>query len=281
MKTWVALKYMIISTFSFTLMSATIKYLEDFNAFELVFFRCLGSLVLCIIYLWIKGIPILGNRRKLMIGRGIVGVISMVLFFAALKLMPLGTTISLRYLAPIFTAIFSIFLLKEKLIPIQWLFFFLSFAGVILLKGIDLRVSTVGLIMVLGAAMFSGLVYIFLRAIGPADHPVVIVNYFMVIATVVGAIGSINNWQQPEGYQWPLLFSLGIFGYLGQLYMTKAFQIEEANKVAPMKYLEAVFAIFVGWIWFGEGHSWLAIIGMLMVIGGMLMNIMVKKTSAA
>jgi len=211
-----------------------------------------------------------------MVGRGIVGVISMLLFFAALKLMPFGTTVSLRYLAPIFAAIFSIFLLKEKIKPIQFLFFAVSFAGVLLLKGFDMRVSVSGLILIMGAAVFSGLVYIFLRAIGKDDHPVVVVNYFMLIAASVGAIGSIFVWVNPSGIQWALLLSLGFFGYLGQLYMTKAFQIAETNKVAPMKYLEAVFAILAGWLWFAEGYSWLGILGMFLVIVGMLLNMLWK-----
>ena len=268
---------MILSTFSFTLMSSLIKLLADFHSFELVFFRCLGSLIICLVFLKVKKIPILGNQRKLMIVRGVVGVISMLMFFAALRIMPLGTTVSLRYLAPIFTGIFSIFLLKEVLKPIQWLYFIISFIGVAMLKGFDLRVSVIGLVLILGAAMFSGLVYILLRAIGDKDHPVVVVNYFMMIATLVGGLGAISVWKHPSGVEWILLLSLGFFGYIGQLYMTKAFQIEKATKVAPMKYMEAIFALLAGWLWFGEGYSLLAIIGMFLVVAGMLLNMITKS----
>ncbi len=239
-------------------------------------FRAVGSLVICLAYLRIFKISMIGNQHKLMIGRGFAGVISMSLFFAALKVMPFGTTISLRYLAPIFAAILSVFILREKLKPIQWFFFAVSFFGVLLIKGIALRISSIGLVLVMGAAFFSGIVYIFLRAISKGDHPVVVVNYFMIIAASVGAVGSLFVWVTPSGIQWFLLLSLGFFGYLGQLYMTKAFQIAEANKVAPMKYLEAVFAILVGWIWFAEGYSWLGLVGMFLVIAGMLLNIIWK-----
>lgn len=276
METWKALKFMVISTLAFTFMNSIIKYLEGIHPFELVFFRSIGSLAICIAFLRIYKIPMIGNQHKLMVGRGIAGVASMALFFAALKVMPFGTTISLRYLAPIFAAILSIFILHEKLKPIQWLFFVVSFLGVILIKGFDLRISTLGLILVMGAALLSGVVYIFLRAIGKGDHPIVVVNYFMIIAALVGACGSIFVWKTPTGGQLILLISLGFFGYLGQIYMTKAFQIAEANKVAPMKYLEAVFAILVGWIWFAEGYSWLGILGMFLVIAGMLLNIIWK-----
>lgn len=276
MDTWKALKFMILSTLAFTLMNSVIKYLDDLHPFELVFFRSIGTVFICIAYLKLYKIPWKGNQHKLMIGRGLAGVTSMALFFASLKVMPFGTTISLRYLAPIFAAILSVFILGERLKNIQWFFFILSFLGVVLIKGIDLRVSSIGLVLVMGAALFSGVVYIFLRAIGPGDHPVVVVNYFMVIATSLGAIGSVFVWTTPKGGQWFFLLSLGFFGYLGQLYMTKAFQIAEASKVAPMKYLEAVFAIIVGWIWFAEGYSWLGLFGMFLVIAGMLLNMIWK-----
>jgi drug/metabolite transporter (DMT)-like permease len=276
METWKALKFMVISTLAFTFMNSVIKYLDDIHPFELVFFRSIGSVFICIAYLKLYHIPLIGNQHKLMIGRGLAGVTSMALFFASLKVMPFGTTISLRYLAPIFAAILSVFILKEKLKNIQWLFFALSFLGVILIKGVDFRISTIGLILVMGAALFSGVVYIFLRAIGPGDHPVVVVNYFMVIAVLIGGVGSVFVWSTPSVWQWPFLLSLGFFGYLGQLYMTKAFQIAEASKVAPMKYLEAVFAILVGWIWFAEGYSWLGLLGMFLVIAGMLLNLIWK-----
>ena len=280
MNTWKALKFMVIATLSFTAMNALIKSLSDFHAFELVFFRCVGSLIICQVYLRSKGIKILGNQKKLMVLRGIAGVISMALFFASLKLMPFGTTISLRYLAPIFAAILSIFLLKERLRTIQWAFFAISFLGVLLLKGFDLRISMLGLGLVLGSALFTGLVYILLRAIGPGDHPVVVVNYFMVVAGVTGLLGAIPFWHMPEGSEWLTLLSLGVFGYFGQLFMTKAFQVEETNRVAPMKYLEAVFAICAGWIWFGEAYTWLGLLGMFLVIAGMLLNMFTKQVKS-
>ncbi len=274
---WRALVFMIVSTLSFTVMNSLIKSLEGIHTFQIVFFRCFGSLIICVSYLKFHKIPMLGNQKKLMIGRGIVGVTSMFLFFTALKFIPFGTTVSLRYLAPIFAAILSVFLLKEKIKSIQWLFFLVSFAGVALIKGIDVRVSTFGLVILLSSALLSGCVYVFLRAIGSRDHPVVVVNYFMAVSTLLSAAGAIFYWQRPDSFEWLILISLGIFGYIGQVYMTKAFQVAEANKVAPMKYFEAIFSIFAGWIFFSEGYSVMGLLGIVLVLGGMLLNMLVKS----
>ena len=269
---------MLISTLAFTVMNSIVTHLTDVSPFQIVFFRCIGTLVICFSILKIKGIYLWGNQRALMIGRGIVGLSSMILFFFALKLMPFGATVSFRYLAPIFAGIFAMFLLKEKILPKQWLFFLMSFGGVILIKGFDPRVSTLGLILVLASALLSGMVYIFLRAIGSRDHPVVIVFYFMLLGAVVSGILCFWNWRTPQGIEWPLLITLGYLGYLGQLYMTKAFQVEEANKVAPLKYMEAIFSIISGWLFFSEAYTLIGIMGIILVLLGMFLNLRVKNS---
>ena len=132
-----AILFMIVSTASFSIMNAFIKYLDHIPSFQLIFFRSLGSCVLATTYLVSNKIPVLGNQRKLLLVRAIIGLISMGLFFFSFKYLPIGTAVSLRYIAPIFAAIFAVFLLKEKLKPIQLLFFLIAFAGVIVIKGFD------------------------------------------------------------------------------------------------------------------------------------------------
>jgi drug/metabolite transporter (DMT)-like permease len=200
----------------------------------------------------------------------------MVLFFMALHYMPLGSAVALRYIAPIFAAIFAILLLREDVKPIQWLFFMISFLGVMVLKGLDQSVPFIGLVLVLVSAVFSGLVYIIIRRIGNREHPVVIVNYFMCIAAIIGGVGAMFEWNTPVGIDWLLLLSLGVFGYFGQLFMTKAFQIGETNAIAPLKYLEVFFAVIVGVVFLGEAYSIWSFVGMGMIIGGLLLNIVFK-----
>jgi len=128
-------------------------------------------------------------------------------------------------------------------------------AGVIILKGFDSNVSNMGMVLVITASVFTGLVYIFIRKIGKGDHPVVVVNYFMFLATLVGGVISIFIWVQPKGWDWMLLASLGVFGYYGQVYMTKAFQMAATNRVAPIKYTEVIFTISIGVFWFEDTYS--------------------------
>lgn len=271
-----AIKFMLISTLAFACMNALVKELVHFSAFQIVFFRSAGSLIFTLGYLLKNKISIFGNQKKLLVLRGLVGATSMILFFMATKYLPIGTAVSLRYMAPIFAGIFAIYFLKEKIKPLQWLFFTMAFIGVLILKGFDTDLNAIGLLLVFVSALFSGLVYILISKIGKHDHPVVVVNYFMIIATILGALLSINNWTNPKGMEWLLLSGLGVFGYLGQVYMTKAFQIASTNQVAPLKYLEVVFTLLLGVLLFSEVYTLFSLLGIFLIIAGLILNALYK-----
>lgn len=272
-----AVYYMVLSTLAFTGMNILIKYLTIYSAYQLVLFRSLGTLVFTFGILFYKRIPILGNNRPLLVFRGIVGVTSMLLFFMAIKYMSIGAASALRYVSPIFAGIFAVILLKESMRPIQWLFFIFAFAGVLVLKGFDDDASTIGLLLGLASSVFSGLVYILIRKIGNTEHPIVIINYFMCVSAVVGGGFSIFYWTTPHGIDILLLLGLGVFGYVGQLFMTKAFQLGEASIIAPLKYVEVVFSIVAGVGLLGETYTFYSFVGMLMIIGGVVINILYKQ----
>tara|TARA_R110000822_G_scaffold145876_1_gene284798 strand:+ start:7519 stop:8388 length:870 start_codon:yes stop_codon:yes gene_type:complete len=272
-----ALLFMTISTFSFALMNVSVKYLDRIPTFQIVFFRCFGSLVLATTYILVKGIPIFGIKRRLMLLRAVLGLTAMSLFFFSLKYLNVGTAVSLRYIAPIFAAVFAVFLLREKLKNIQWLFFLTAFAGVLVLKGFDGNINTIGLTLILTASVFSGMVYVVIRKIGVSDHPAVVVNYFMFVGTVIGGLLAITVWVRPIGYEWMFLLLLGVFGFMGQIYMTKAFQIAKTNLVAPLKYIEVIFTISIGVLWFNESYTIYSFIGLFMIISALVLNTLVKK----
>lgn len=271
-----AIQFMIISAIAFAFLNAIVKYLGNFNAYQIVFFRSIGTLVFTIPFLLRNKISIYGNKKTLLIFRGIFGVTSMTLFFMSLQYLSMGSAVSLRYISPIFAAVFAVFLLKERIRYIQWLFFLIAFCGVLVLKGFDTQIGTTGLIIALASAFFSGLVFIVIRKIGNRDHPVVVVNYFMMIAVLVGGILCIPYWKTPIGWEWALLLSLGIFGYVGQLYMTKALQLAETNKAAPLKYIEVIFTMLIGLSWFHESYTMWSVLGILLIVIGLTLNTYTK-----
>ena len=124
-----SIRFMILSTLSFALMNALVKYLISYHTFQLVFFRSLGSLILTFSILKSKKIPLLGNKKTLLLVRGLVGVSAMILFFLGIQYIGVASSVTLRYTSPIFATILAVIFFKEKIkIP----FFFLPFLEFIL-----------------------------------------------------------------------------------------------------------------------------------------------------
>lgn len=274
---WKAAHYMILSAFFFAVMDVFLKYVHNLPPFQLVFFRAIGSAMISLPYLIYNDIPLLGNQRKLLVIRSFIGLASMTLFFTSVRHLPIGSAVSLRYLAPIFATGLAVFFLGEKVYGRQWIFFIISFIGVLILKGFDPRISILGLSLILSAAFFTGWVFILIRKIGERDHPMVIVNYFMVITSIIGGVVSIFHWVSPQSDEWPFLIGMGITGFFGQLFMTKGMQIEETNKVVPYKYLEVVFVMIIAYIWFGEGYGWMALVGIGVILSGLILNVLIGR----
>lgn len=269
---------MLLSTTAFAFMNALIKYLIHFPTFELVFFRSLGTLVLTFFLLRSQAVSFRPNKPVLLVVRGLVGVTSMSLFFLGAHYIPIGSAVTIRYIAPLFGGILAVILLKERIFPLQWLFYLLAFAGVVLIKGFDTSISLFGVSAVLLAAFFSALVYIIISKIGHQDHPLLVVFFFMGIATLTGLAGSIQNFILPNAVELSLLLLLGFFGFFGQYYMTKAFQNGEASKVAPIKYVEVVFTLSFGVYWFNEVYTLVNIAGIALVILSLTASVLHKAS---
>ena len=156
---------MILSTLSFALMNALVKYLISYHTFQLVFFRSLGSLIITFSILKSKNIPLLGNQKTLLLIRGLVGVSAMILFFLGIKYIGVASSVTLRYTSPIFAAILAVIFFKEKIKIPQWTFFILAFFGVYLIKSFQPLSSSIGVLMVLGAAFLSAIVYLIISKI--------------------------------------------------------------------------------------------------------------------
>lgn len=255
------------------MMNTIVKELSDLSVFQVVFFRSVVTVFLCLFFLKRAGVSVKGNNQKWLIISALGGVVSMLLFFYTVQNIPFGASTVLKYFAPVFAALMAVFFLKEKIKPVQWFFYFLSFSGLVLMKGFDLRIDNFNLFIGLCGALVTGMTWIVIKKIGKTEHPLTVVNYMMVCGTLVAGFFCFFSWKTPTWIEFGLLLIAGVSGFIGQLYITKAFQIDLASNVAPLKYLEIFFALLIGWLWFGEGYTFLSFAGIILIMTGMLLNV--------
>ena len=265
-------KYILVATIFFSLMNIGVKYLSHIPAHEVVFFRALVTLVIGYILVRRNGLNPWGNNKRLLILRGLVGTIALTMYFYTVQNMPLASAVTIQYLSPIFTIIIAGIMLRESTRPIQWLFFLVSLAGVVMIKGFDVRVTPLELTIGVTAAVFAGLAYNVIRKLRSYDHPLVVVFYFpLVTVPTVGAY-TFTHWVSPAPLDWVVLILIGLAVTVAQVYMTKAYQLERASNISNFNYLGSVYAIALGLALFDESIGILALGGIVLIILGVLMS---------
>ena len=264
--------YICLATFAFAWMNVVAKYLSDFHPLQIVFFRAMGSFAMILPVMLVNKVSIIGNNPSLLFLRGFLGLLSLSAFFIAIQKMPLGSAISIRYIGPIFGAALAVYFLKEKITKWQWLSFIIAFSGVLILKGFDLRIPLDGFLIVLVSAFFLGGIFVLIRYLGSREHFLTIISYFMIIS-IIGSLFFIPFWRMPVGWEWWPVLTIGIFGAVGQIFMTKAFQLEETSVLAPFKYTELIYALLIGFILFEEKYNWISLLGMSLITLGMITNV--------
>jgi len=266
------IKYIVLSTVFFALMNVGVKYLKTMPAYEIVFFRALVTLVVVFFFLRQRKLSPWGNNKKYLILRGLAGTAALVMYFYTLQKMPLASAVTIQYLSPIFTIIIAGILLKESPRPIQWLFFLISFAGVVMVKGFDPRVTVPELMLGISAAVCSGLAYNFIRKLKVYDHPLVVVFYFPLVTVPIVGLYTFTHWVNPSPEEWIIMILIGLATTVAQVFMTKAYQVDKAANISNYNYLGTVYAIIIGFFLFGESFGPLAAGGIGLIILGVYLS---------
>lgn len=252
------------------------KDLSAMHPMQIVFFRALGTFVFIFPYMLLYRVPLIGQNVGVLIARSLVGIVSLGTFFVCLQRIPLASAVSLRYLGPIFGAVLAFYFLRERINRWQWFSFLVSFSGVLVIKGFDLRIDYLSLGLALISAFSLGTVFVIIRYLSTREHYLTIINYFMVCSMLVGLF-FVGSWRMPLADEMPGVIGIGIFGLIGQVFMTKAYQITEASVLAPFKYAGLIYALILGYFFFGETFTLLPMIGIGLIVAGMLLNIYGKR----
>jgi S-adenosylmethionine uptake transporter len=270
--------WMVLAAFFFATMAVGVKMAgADFNAFELVFYRGVISVVFMWMVLRSRGVSIITKYPFMHAWRSLIGVFSMVGWFYAIAHLPLATAMTLNYMSGVWMAAFVVggAVLYGKKTGSQGLLMatvLTSFAGVILLLQPSLAenqlfAGLIGLLSGLAAAM-ALLQVASLGRIGEPEGRVVF--YFSIGTLLVGLLGSLwtgfTPWSSVRWQSLVWLLPIGLLATLGQWTMTRAYSRGSTLLVANLAYLGIVFSGGYGLLLFGEQITPVGWAGIAMIL---------------
>ena len=194
------------------------------------------------------------------------GLIALVSIFIALRELPLATVVSISFAAPIFTTIFSIFLLSEKVGIFRWLAVLVGFAGILIIT--EPGISELNIYYLFPIIFCLGLSYvaITIRQLSSTEPVWLISFYFSLSITLLSLFTIPQGWVMPSFNHLLLLSLIGIFGGVANLWLSQSYKYSEVSLVTPLKYLALVFAIIFGYFIWGEIPTVKTLIGAFLVI---------------
>jgi drug/metabolite transporter (DMT)-like permease len=268
--------FKLISAVMFTVMSALIRYLGvEYPTGQVIFFRsAFAILPVVIVYAW-RGelMGALRTERPLgQAGRGALAIVAMFCNFAALARLPLIESNAIAFTTPLICVALAALLLKERVRIYRWSAVTIGFAGVLVVlaphfSGDELRIvlasaaSVAGVVLALAGSVLNAGAVIQTRWLTRSETTSSIVFYFSLICTVAGLATWPFGWVNPTPAEWVALLSIGLLGGTAHILLTESYRYASASLLAPFDYTSMVWALMLGYAFFGEVPTTMIVLG--------------------
>lgn len=269
-----AIAWMLAAVAFFSLMDAGMKMLSaSYPTLQVTMLRGAASLPFVLVWVLATAGPrsIIPVRWGLHLLRGVLGMVMIGCFVYALRTLPLSTAYTIYFVSPLLVAALSVPLLGEHVGPRRWVAIGIGLVGVlvVLRPGVDGIISLPGL-MVLVAALAYAIASVTVSLLTRTDTSQSMVVWFLLIMSVGAGLLAWPQWRPLQWQHAALIAGMGLAGALGQIALTRAFQLGQASLIAPLEYTGLVWVIGLDLLLWGvlpDRLTWLG--GAIIVASGL------------
>ncbi|TPI58471.1 DMT family transporter [Mesorhizobium sp. B3-1-3] len=217
-------------------------------------------------------LPVLGLHA---LRAAIVGIV-LVLFFWGLARLPLAEAIGLSFVAPLFALLLAALLLGERIRRQAVWASLAGMAGVVIMLAGKFGAAShsqdalLGTAAVLASTVFYAYNLILSRQQALLARPVEIMLFQnLFVAIILGLAAPWLAVALPSDL-WLPLGAVALLSLAGQFLMSWSYARAEAQYLIPTEYSAFIWAIALGWFFFGETVAWTTLTGACLIVGGCL-----------
>jgi drug/metabolite transporter (DMT)-like permease len=273
--------WMFAAAFLFSVMGACVKLASStYSISEIVMYRGLTGVIMLFLLVRQRGGSFRTAVPKEHAWRGLVGVVSLWLWFYGISKLPLATAVTLNYMSPIWMATFLFcagwWHSKDH---VEWPLvgaILLSFIGVTLVLQPAFEAKQwLGALTTLLSGMVSAAAYLQVRRLSQLGEPEYrVVFYFSLVNLLAGLAGSAATAADPGVETWhaldwrgaALMLTMGVTATLAQMAMTRAYAIGKTLVVANLQYIGIIFSSVWGMLLWGDRFDWHVWLGMAVIL---------------
>lgn len=265
--------YMVLSALSFAAMQVAVRLSREIPTMEQIFMRNLFILIVAFFIIRRKKGSLFGKWKyqPFLLGRSLFGFLGLITLFYASSHGAQGDVTILNKLSPVFVTIFAVIFMKENMSPIQILALVLSVLGAAIVFRPSFSSDPLPLVMALLSAVTSGIAYTFLGYFKEKVDGMTVIMHFSTFSAVCSLPFMLNDFVMPDMRQMVLLIFIGIFGSLGQAFITYAYRFAPASEISIYNYSGILFSLLLGFVILGEALKFTSIIGGILVAAASLL----------
>jgi drug/metabolite transporter (DMT)-like permease len=237
---------------------------------EVVMIRMAVGLLPCLLIPRYRRAAMQFHRLDLIFYRGFFGGIAVMLYFLAIEHTTAGIATLLNYTAPIWSGLFSMLFIGERisarvLFPLP-----MALLGIVLVvHGGPLgfgKWEVAGLC----SAIASGAAVTAMRAARRVENSWSVYASFCLLGLLVNAPLGLRTWRNPAGSEWFALASTALFAMGAQLLLTFSLRWVDALTVGVISQLAVLIAMSLGAMFLRERITATAALGSTLTIAGVL-----------
>jgi drug/metabolite transporter (DMT)-like permease len=264
-------------------MDTTTKYLAQTHEVPLIIgVRYLGNFLLMVAFLGPTHARqmVRTKRTGLVLMRGCCLAVASLLIGLALERMPVAEMTAITFLSPILLVAVAGKVLGERVGWIGWAATGGGFIGVMLIVRPGSDIVTSGAIFVLASVVLNLGYQLLSRVLATTENTFALLFYTALAGSII--YGLAMPWfledRAPTLFEGALFASLGLFGGVGHFMFTAAFRHAPASLIAPLNYLQLLWAGLLGWLVFGHIPDAMSLGGMAIVVGsGVLVALKTRR----
>jgi drug/metabolite transporter (DMT)-like permease len=196
-----------------------------------------------------------------------VHTLGLVLWFTALPNIPLADMTAIGFTGPIFIMLGAAWFLGEPMRRDRWVAALIGFAGVlvVVLPKMTGQGGWYNLVMLASSPVFAAS-FLITKALTRYEKPGVIVLWQALTVTVLSLPLALPHWQAPGLWQWAGFGVTGVLGTLGHYCLTRAFHTADISATQSLRFLDLVWASWLGWLVFADVPSTSTWAGALVIL---------------
>ena len=268
-KPLVAIGLFSLAMMMFSATDGAAKYLSsDIAPQQIIFLRFVIVLILILLFCIYRGQWNIFKTTQptLQILRGLLLAVCSLIFYFALKHLPLELCAAIGFVSPLFVTALSIPFLGERVGLRRWIAVLIGLLSVLMILrpgGVSFQLA---MLLPLGSSLCWAMALVLTRLMRGSEQALTVLAWSSLVG--VAAVSPLvwPVWVTPNASQWTILILLGVFNGLGQYLVIRAFMLASASLLAPFSYSIIIWSMLIGLIIFNSFPDGITLVGTAILI---------------